>query len=131
MFRLEPLWILDRCISVQLMISDVDTLLCLPLCFLSPCCISLRLPLPQRPSSLISDSSVEPVPSPSGSSPSSTSSTPSNDVTSAGPHLNITTCAVNVSHIYLGVHLLKFSLSLSLEFIVQIQLFVKLFGWLY
>ncbi|XP_051274874.1 amyloid beta precursor protein binding family B member 2 isoform X2 [Dicentrarchus labrax] len=50
-------------------------------------------PQNERPSSLISDSSVEPVPSPSGSSPSSSSSTPSNDVTSSGPNLNITTCA--------------------------------------
>lgn len=53
----------------------------------------------ERPSSLISDSSVEPVPSPSGSSPSSpspsSSSTPSNDVTSSGPNLNITTCTAN------------------------------------
>ncbi|XP_035524636.1 amyloid-beta A4 precursor protein-binding family B member 2 isoform X2 [Morone saxatilis] len=48
----------------------------------------------ERPSSLISDSSVEPVPSPSGSSPSS-SSTPSNDVTSSGPNLNISTCVAN------------------------------------
>ncbi|XP_026186780.1 amyloid-beta A4 precursor protein-binding family B member 2 [Mastacembelus armatus] len=52
----------------------------------------------ERPSSLISDSSVEPVPSPSGSSPSSSSSssssssTPSNDVTSSGPNLNTATC---------------------------------------
>ncbi|XP_067374450.1 amyloid beta precursor protein binding family B member 2 isoform X3 [Channa argus] len=46
-----------------------------------------------RPSSLISDSSVEPVPSPLASSPSSSnSSTPSNDVTSSGPNLNTTTC---------------------------------------
>ncbi|XP_034545855.1 amyloid-beta A4 precursor protein-binding family B member 2 isoform X2 [Notolabrus celidotus] len=52
----------------------------------------------ERPSSLISDSSVEPVPSPTGSSstPSpSSSSTPSNDVTSSGPNLNITTCTAN------------------------------------
>ncbi|XP_020498253.1 amyloid beta precursor protein binding family B member 2 isoform X1 [Labrus bergylta] len=49
----------------------------------------------ERPSSLISDSSVEPVPSPSGSSPSSSSSTPSDDVTSSGPNLNITTCTAN------------------------------------
>ncbi|XP_039976439.1 amyloid-beta A4 precursor protein-binding family B member 2 isoform X2 [Xiphias gladius] len=46
----------------------------------------------ERPSSLISDSSVEPVPSPSGSSPSSSSSTPSNNVNSSGPNLNTTTC---------------------------------------
>ncbi|CAJ1058509.1 amyloid beta precursor protein binding family B member 2 isoform X2 [Xyrichtys novacula] len=53
-------------------------------------------PPSERPSSLISDSSVEPVPSPSGSSPSpSSSSTPSNDVTSSGPNLNITTCTAN------------------------------------
>ncbi|KAM4621516.1 amyloid beta precursor protein binding family B member 2 [Polymixia lowei] len=50
---------------------------------------SLKLPN-ERPSSLISDSSVEPVPSPSGSSPSS-SSTPSDDVTSSGQDFNTTT----------------------------------------
>ncbi|KAF7668003.1 hypothetical protein LDENG_00036970 [Lucifuga dentata] len=44
----------------------------------------------ERPSSLISDSSVEPVPSPSGSSHSSSSSTPSNDVTSSGQCNNAT-----------------------------------------
>ncbi|XP_054647911.1 amyloid beta precursor protein binding family B member 2 isoform X2 [Dunckerocampus dactyliophorus] len=49
----------------------------------------------ERPSSLISDSSVEPVPSPSGSSPSSLSSTPSNDVISSALNLNSTTCTVN------------------------------------
>lgn len=49
----------------------------------------------ERPSSLISDSSVEPVPSPSGSSPCSASSTPLHDVISSGPNLNITTCTVN------------------------------------
>ncbi|KAM3613043.1 uncharacterized protein V6R79_019285 [Siganus canaliculatus] len=50
----------------------------------------------ERPSSLISDSSVEPVPSPSGSSPSSSSSsTPFNDVISSGPNLNLTNCTVN------------------------------------
>ncbi|KAM7389731.1 hypothetical protein PAMP_023691 [Pampus punctatissimus] len=49
----------------------------------------------ERPSSLISDSSVEPVPSPSGSSPSSSSSTPSNDVTSSKPNLNATASTVN------------------------------------
>ncbi|XP_047190364.1 amyloid beta precursor protein binding family B member 2 isoform X2 [Scophthalmus maximus] len=51
----------------------------------------------ERPSSLISDSSVEPVPSPSpsGSCPSSSSSTPSNDVTSSGPSLNTATCTAN------------------------------------
>nr|XP_046261305.1 amyloid beta precursor protein binding family B member 2 isoform X2 [Scatophagus argus] len=50
----------------------------------------------ERPSSLISDSSVEPVPSPSGSSSSSSSSsTPSNDVTSSGPNLSVTTCTAN------------------------------------
>ncbi|XP_026214281.1 amyloid-beta A4 precursor protein-binding family B member 2 isoform X3 [Anabas testudineus] len=52
-------------------------------------------PPSERPSSLISDSSVEPVPSPSASShssSSSSSSTPSNDVTSSGPDLNTTTC---------------------------------------
>ncbi|KAG7230296.1 hypothetical protein INR49_024400 [Caranx melampygus] len=48
----------------------------------------------ERPSSLISDSSVEPVPSPSGSSPSSTS-TPSNDVTFSGPNLTNATCIAN------------------------------------
>ncbi|XP_029367933.1 amyloid-beta A4 precursor protein-binding family B member 2 isoform X1 [Echeneis naucrates] len=48
----------------------------------------------ERPSSLISDSSVEPVPSPSDSSHSSTP-TPSNDVTSSGPNLNTTTCTAN------------------------------------
>ncbi|XP_068182405.1 amyloid beta precursor protein binding family B member 2 isoform X1 [Antennarius striatus] len=50
----------------------------------------------ERPSSLISDSSVEPVPSPSGSSHSfsSSSSTPSNDVTSSGPN-HTATCAAN------------------------------------
>ncbi|XP_013764260.1 amyloid beta A4 precursor protein-binding family B member 2 isoform X1 [Pundamilia nyererei] len=47
----------------------------------------------ERPSSLISDSSVEPVPSPSGSSPSpsSSSSTPFNDITSSVQSLNTTT----------------------------------------
>ncbi|XP_039668860.1 amyloid-beta A4 precursor protein-binding family B member 2 isoform X1 [Perca fluviatilis] len=49
----------------------------------------------ERPSSLISDSSVEPVPSPSGSSSSSSSSTPYDDVTSSGPNLNTTTCTAN------------------------------------
>ncbi|KAM9849914.1 amyloid beta precursor protein binding family B member 2 [Aulostomus maculatus] len=49
----------------------------------------------ERPSSLISDSSVEPVPSPSGSSHTSSSSTPSNDVTSCGQNPNTTTCTVN------------------------------------
>ncbi|KAM7417693.1 hypothetical protein PAMA_017373 [Pampus argenteus] len=49
----------------------------------------------ERPSSLISDSSVEPVPSPSGSSPSSSSSTPSDDVTSSRPNLNATASTVN------------------------------------
>uniref|UniRef100_A0A8C6U5Y9 Amyloid beta precursor protein binding family B member 2 n=1 Tax=Neogobius melanostomus TaxID=47308 RepID=A0A8C6U5Y9_9GOBI len=49
----------------------------------------------ERPSSLISDSSVEPVPSPSGSSPGSTSSIPMNDIICSGPDLNITTCTVN------------------------------------
>ncbi|XP_041799721.1 amyloid-beta A4 precursor protein-binding family B member 2 isoform X3 [Chelmon rostratus] len=49
-------------------------------------------PPSERPSSLISDSSVEPVPSPTGSS---SSSTPSNDVTSSGPNLDITTCTAN------------------------------------
>ncbi|XP_037531519.1 amyloid-beta A4 precursor protein-binding family B member 2 [Nematolebias whitei] len=44
---------------------------------------SLKLPN-ERPSSLISDSSVEPVPSPSGSSPSSSSSSPSKVVPSPG-----------------------------------------------
>ncbi|XP_034454800.1 amyloid-beta A4 precursor protein-binding family B member 2 isoform X4 [Hippoglossus hippoglossus] len=52
---------------------------------------SLKPPI-ERPSSLISDSSVEPVPSPSGSCPSSSSSTPSYDVTSSGPKLNAATC---------------------------------------
>lgn len=55
---------------------------------------SLKLPN-ERPSSLISDSSVEPVPSPSGSSPGSASSTPLNDVISSGPNLNLTTCTIN------------------------------------
>ncbi|CAN9514974.1 unnamed protein product [Ophioblennius macclurei] len=54
---------------------------------------SLRPPN-ERPSSLISDSSVEPVPSPSGSSPSS-SSTPSNDVTSSEQNLDSSTCTAN------------------------------------
>ncbi|XP_050928247.1 amyloid beta precursor protein binding family B member 2 isoform X2 [Lates calcarifer] len=53
----------------------------------------------ERPSSLISDSSVEPVPSPSGSSPSSSSSTPSNDVTSSGPDLNAATCTANLQEL--------------------------------
>ncbi|XP_056136750.1 amyloid beta precursor protein binding family B member 2 isoform X1 [Lampris incognitus] len=53
---------------------------------------SLRPPS-ERPSSLISDSSVEPVPSPSGSSPSS-SSTPSNDITLLGQEVN-TTCTAS------------------------------------
>ncbi|XP_016894704.1 amyloid-beta A4 precursor protein-binding family B member 2-like isoform X2 [Cynoglossus semilaevis] len=56
-------------------------------------------PPAERPISLMSDSSVEPVPSPSGSCPSS-SSTPSNDVTYSGPNLNnttttTTTCTAN------------------------------------
>uniref|UniRef100_A0A3B4EY99 Amyloid beta precursor protein binding family B member 2 n=1 Tax=Pundamilia nyererei TaxID=303518 RepID=A0A3B4EY99_9CICH len=58
---------------------------------------------PVRPSSLISDSSVEPVPSPSGSSPSpsSSSSTPFNDITSSVQSLNTTTsCTATVSHNY-------------------------------
>lgn len=62
-----------------------------------------HLSLPQRPSSLISDSSVEPVPSPSGSSPSpsSSSSTPFNDITSSVQSLNTTTtCTANVSRTY-------------------------------
>lgn len=45
----------------------------------------------ERPSSLISDSSVEPVPSPSASSPSSSSSTPSKGISSPNPVLNTTT----------------------------------------
>ncbi|XP_033989944.1 amyloid-beta A4 precursor protein-binding family B member 2 isoform X2 [Trematomus bernacchii] len=49
----------------------------------------------ERPSSLISGSSVEPVPSPSGSSPSSCSSTPYDDVISSGPNLNLTSCAAS------------------------------------
>ncbi|XP_077388518.1 amyloid beta precursor protein binding family B member 2-like isoform X2 [Festucalex cinctus] len=49
----------------------------------------------ERPSSLISDSSVEPVPSPSGSSPTSLTSTPSNDVIPPAQNLNSTTCTVN------------------------------------
>ncbi|XP_054872368.1 amyloid beta precursor protein binding family B member 2 isoform X1 [Amphiprion ocellaris] len=55
-------------------------------------------PPSERPSSLISDSSVEPVPSPSGSSPtspSSPSSTASNDITSSRQNLNSTTCTAN------------------------------------
>ncbi|XP_071764562.2 amyloid beta precursor protein binding family B member 2 isoform X2 [Centroberyx gerrardi] len=52
-------------------------------------------PPSERPSSLISDSSVEPVPSPSGSSPSSSSSTPSDDVTSSGQDFNTTTCTAS------------------------------------
>lgn len=62
-----------------------------------------HLSLPQRPSSLISDSSVEPVPSPSGSShsPSSSASTPFNDITSSVQSLNTTTtCTATVSHNY-------------------------------
>ncbi|XP_047440841.1 amyloid beta precursor protein binding family B member 2 isoform X2 [Mugil cephalus] len=61
-------------------------------------------PPSERPSSLISDSSVEPVPSPSASSPSpppspSPSSTPSNDVTSSGPSLSTNTCAANLQEL--------------------------------
>ncbi|XP_057705600.1 amyloid beta precursor protein binding family B member 2-like isoform X1 [Corythoichthys intestinalis] len=52
-------------------------------------------PPDERPSSLISDSSVEAVPSPSGSSPTSLSSTLSNDVIPSAPSLNSTTCTVN------------------------------------
>ncbi|KAK9518052.1 hypothetical protein VZT92_023380 [Zoarces viviparus] len=62
-------------------------------------------PPSERPSSLMSDSSVEPVPSPSGSSPSSpsgsspsspsSSSTLLDDVTFSGPTLNTTTCTAN------------------------------------
>ncbi|KAM9377294.1 amyloid beta precursor protein binding family B member 2 isoform 2-T2 [Pholidichthys leucotaenia] len=56
---------------------------------------SLKPPT-ERPSSLISDSSVEPVPSPSGSSPtSSCSSTHLNDITSSGRNLSTTTCNTN------------------------------------
>ncbi len=78
-----------------------------------PLCLSPA----QRPSSLISDSSVEPVPSPSGSSPSPSpsSSTPSNDVTSSGPNLNITTCAAKVSHDCFSVHLLSESQSVQVQ----------------
>ncbi|KAM8848479.1 amyloid beta precursor protein binding family B member 2 isoform 3-T3 [Synchiropus picturatus] len=50
---------------------------------------SLKLPN-ERPSSLISDSSVEPVPSPSGSSPSSVSSSSMNDAITT--RLNFNTC---------------------------------------
>ncbi|XP_017282693.1 amyloid-beta A4 precursor protein-binding family B member 2 isoform X2 [Kryptolebias marmoratus] len=53
---------------------------------------SLKLPN-ERPSSLISDSSVEPVPSPSGSSPSSSSSSPSKVIASPGQVLSTSTCA--------------------------------------
>ncbi|KAM8909764.1 amyloid beta precursor protein binding family B member 2 isoform 2-T3 [Spinachia spinachia] len=53
----------------------------------------------ERPSSLISDSSVEPVPSPSGSSPSPSpspsSSTVLDDVTFSFADLNTTTCTAN------------------------------------
>lgn len=70
------------------------------------------LSLPQRPSSLISDSSVEPVPSPSGSSQSSSSSTPSNDVTSSAPNLNATASTVNVKHRLTFFWLLKWSLKI-------------------
>ncbi|XP_069027260.1 amyloid beta precursor protein binding family B member 2 isoform X1 [Embiotoca jacksoni] len=63
--------------------------------------VSLKPPN-ERPSSLISDSSVEPVPSPSGSSPSpslspsfSPSSNPSNDITSSEQNVNTTTCTAN------------------------------------
>ncbi|XP_019730386.1 amyloid beta A4 precursor protein-binding family B member 2-like isoform X3 [Hippocampus comes] len=49
----------------------------------------------ERPSSLISDSSVEPVPSPSGSSPTSLTSTSSNDVISSAQNLNSTPCTVS------------------------------------
>ncbi|XP_037117824.1 amyloid-beta A4 precursor protein-binding family B member 2-like isoform X1 [Syngnathus acus] len=49
----------------------------------------------ERPSSLISDSSVEPVPSPSGSSPTSLTSTLSNDVIPSAQNLKSTTCTVN------------------------------------
>ncbi|XP_034398776.1 amyloid-beta A4 precursor protein-binding family B member 2 isoform X2 [Cyclopterus lumpus] len=56
----------------------------------------------ERPSSLISDSSVELVPSPSGSSPSpspspspSSSSTLLDDVTFSGPNINTTACTAN------------------------------------
>ncbi|XP_031713615.1 amyloid-beta A4 precursor protein-binding family B member 2 isoform X1 [Anarrhichthys ocellatus] len=57
-------------------------------------------PPSERPSSLISDSSVEPVPSPSGSSRSSPSSSSSSstlldDVTFSGPTLNTTACTAN------------------------------------
>ncbi|XP_028271784.1 amyloid-beta A4 precursor protein-binding family B member 2 isoform X2 [Parambassis ranga] len=55
---------------------------------------SLKPPT-ERPSSLISDSSVEPVPSPSESSHCSSSSTPSNDITSSGQNPNISTCTAN------------------------------------
>ncbi|MED6267591.1 hypothetical protein CHARACLAT_013833 [Characodon lateralis] len=53
---------------------------------------SMKLPN-ERPSSLLSDSSVEPVPSPSGSSPSSSSSTPSKIISSPNPVLSTTTSA--------------------------------------
>ncbi|XP_076021130.1 amyloid beta precursor protein binding family B member 2 isoform X2 [Genypterus blacodes] len=56
-------------------------------------------PANERPSSLLSDSSVEPVPSPSASSPSSSSSsTPSNDVTSSGQDKNTTTSTPCIAH---------------------------------
>ncbi|KAM9741487.1 amyloid beta precursor protein binding family B member 2 isoform 1-T1 [Menidia menidia] len=57
---------------------------------------TLKLPN-ERPSSLISDSSVEPVPSPSGSSHStpSSSSTPSKVMTSSEQSLNAATCTAD------------------------------------
>ncbi|XP_061581214.1 amyloid beta precursor protein binding family B member 2 isoform X2 [Cololabis saira] len=60
---------------------------------------SLRAPN-ERPSSLISDSSVEPVPSPSGSSPSPTSptsptSTTPSSVTTSGQIQDTSTCTAN------------------------------------
>ncbi|XP_024139031.1 amyloid-beta A4 precursor protein-binding family B member 2 isoform X1 [Oryzias melastigma] len=56
---------------------------------------SLKLPT-ERPSSLISDSSVEPVPSPSGSvSSQSSPSTPSNAMTSPGHTVDTTTRTIN------------------------------------
>ncbi|XP_061901982.1 amyloid beta precursor protein binding family B member 2 [Entelurus aequoreus] len=49
----------------------------------------------ERPSSLVSDSSVEAVPSPSGSSPTSLSCSPTNDVISSALNLSSATCTVN------------------------------------
>ncbi|CAL8270373.1 unnamed protein product [Boreogadus saida] len=54
----------------------------------------------ERPTSLISDSSVEPVPSPSGSTPSQYGSSPTQDVPSPSPVADAPTCGREASISY-------------------------------